>query len=87
MEKAFLHPRPGYVANVPTNVARPVVLQAFCPPQKFILSSDQDKLNLLCPVRALDAYVNRAALWRRSEQLFTCLFWATQERGVLYLNR
>ena len=70
MVKAFLHPRPGYVPKVPTNVARPIVLQAFCPPP--FTSSDQEKLNLLCPVRALDAYVHRAALWRKSEQLFVC---------------
>ena len=69
MVKAFLHPRPGYVPKVPTNPVRPVVLQAFCPPP--FLTSDQEKLNLLCPVRALvDAYVHRAALWRKSEQLF-----------------
>lgn len=30
--KAFLHSRPGYIPKVPTNVVRPVVLQAFCPP-------------------------------------------------------
>ncbi|CAM4724403.1 unnamed protein product [Leuciscus chuanchicus] len=32
--------------------------------------SDQEANNLLCPVRALDAYVHRAALWRKSDQLF-----------------
>jgi len=35
--------------------------------------SDQEKLNLLCPVRALDAYVHRVALWRNSEQFFVCI--------------
>ncbi|XP_048024136.1 LOW QUALITY PROTEIN: uncharacterized protein LOC125253920 [Megalobrama amblycephala] len=70
MVKAFLHPRPGYVPKVPTNVVRPIVLQAFCPPP--FRDSDQERLNLLCPVRALDAYVHRAAPWRKSEQLFIC---------------
>ncbi|XDV42419.1 hypothetical protein PO909_011085 [Leuciscus waleckii] len=70
MVKAFLHPRPGYIPKVPTNVVRPLVLQAFCPPP--FQNADQEANNLLCPVRALDAYVHRAALWRKSDQLFVC---------------
>ncbi len=70
MVKAFLHPRPGYIPKVPTNVARSIMLQAFCPPP--FQNSDQERPNLLCPVRALDAYVHRAALWRKTEQLFIC---------------
>jgi len=46
------------------------VLQAFYPPP--FNTPDQERLNLLCPVRALDAYVHRAALWRNFEQLFVC---------------
>ncbi|KAL0177470.1 hypothetical protein M9458_026364 [Cirrhinus mrigala] len=68
--KAFLYPRLGYVPKVPTNTPQPVVLQAFCPPP--FREPDQQKLNCMCPVRALDAYVHRAALWRKSEQLFVC---------------
>ncbi|KAI2651176.1 hypothetical protein H4Q32_019204 [Labeo rohita] len=68
--KAFLYPRPGYVPKVPTHPPQPVVLQAFCPPP--FQEPDQQKLNCMCPVRALDAYVHRAALWRKSEQLFVC---------------
>ncbi len=60
MVKAFLHPRPGYVPKVPTNVARYMMLQAFCPPP--FQNVDQERHNLLCPVRALNAYVHRAAL-------------------------
>ncbi|KAL0195548.1 hypothetical protein M9458_009120, partial [Cirrhinus mrigala] len=70
MTKAFLYPRPGYVPKVPTNTPQPVVLQAFCPPP--FREPDQQKQNCICPVRALDAYVHRAALWRKSEQLFVC---------------
>ncbi len=54
----------------PTNVARLIMLQAFCPPP--FQNTDQERHNLLCPVRALDAYVHRAALWRKNEQLFVC---------------
>ncbi|KAI2650039.1 Transposon Ty3-G Gag-Pol polyprotein [Labeo rohita] len=70
MTKAFLYPRPGYVPKVPTSTPQPVVLQAFCPPP--FREPDQQKQNCVCPVRALDAYVHRAALWRKSEQLFVC---------------
>ncbi len=71
MVKAFLHPRPGYVPKVPTNVARSIMLQAFCPLPYY--NADQKRHNLLCLVRALDAYVHRAALWCKNEQLFICL--------------
>ncbi len=70
MARAFLYPRPGYVPEVPSVVPRPVILQAFCPPP--FRDSDQEKLNCVCPVRALDTYVHRAALWRKSDQLFVC---------------
>ncbi len=60
MVKAFLHPRPDYVPKVPANVARLIMLQAFCPPP--FQNADQERHNLLCPVRALDAYVHRGAL-------------------------
>ncbi|KAI2662293.1 Transposon Ty3-G Gag-Pol polyprotein [Labeo rohita] len=70
MTKAFLYPRPGYVPKVPTSTPQPVVLQAFCPPP--FREPNQQKQNCVCPVRALDAYVHRAALWRKSEQLFVC---------------
>ncbi len=46
------------------------MLQAFCPPP--FQNADQKRHNFLCPVRALDAYVHRAALWRKHEQLFLC---------------
>ncbi|KAI2665260.1 Transposon Ty3-G Gag-Pol polyprotein [Labeo rohita] len=70
LSKAFLYPRPGYVPKVPSSTPRPVVLQAFCLPP--FRDADQQKLNCMCPVRALDAYVHRAARWRKSDQLFVC---------------
>ncbi|KAL0176407.1 hypothetical protein M9458_028737, partial [Cirrhinus mrigala] len=59
LSKAFLYPRTGYVPKVPSSTSRPVVLQAFCPPP--FRDPDQQKLNCMCPVRALDTYVHRAA--------------------------
>ncbi len=70
LAKVFLYPRVGYVPKVPSSVPRPVVLQAFCPPTNR--ESYQEKLNCMCPVRALDAYVHRTALWRKSDQLLVC---------------
>ncbi|KAI2647902.1 Transposon Ty3-G Gag-Pol polyprotein [Labeo rohita] len=70
LAKAFLHPRSGYIPKVPSSAPRPVVLQAFCPPP--FREPDQQKLNCMCPVRALDTYVHRAARWRKSDQLFVC---------------
>ncbi len=66
----FLYPRPGYVPQVPTSTPAPIVLQAFCPPP--FQEAGQEKLNLLCPVRALDTYVHRAAPWHKADQLFVC---------------
>ncbi len=68
--KIFLYPRAGYVPKVPSSVPRPVVLQAFCPPP--FREPDQEKLNCMCPVRTLDAYVYRTALWRKTDQLLVC---------------
>ncbi len=46
-----------------------VVLEAL---SSSFQNADQERHNLLCPVRALEAYVHRAALWRKNEQLFVC---------------
>ncbi len=58
--KAFLHLRIGYIPKVLTNVARSIMLQAFCPPP--FQNVDQERHTFLFPVQALDAYVHRAAL-------------------------
>ncbi len=68
--KAILQPRPGYVPKVPSNVARPVVLQAFHPPPH--VSAEEERLHLLCPVRALNTFIQKSSHWRRSEQLLVC---------------
>ncbi len=58
--KAFLHLRIGYIPKVLTNVARSIMLQAFCPPP--FQNVDQERHKLLFPGQALDTYVHRAAL-------------------------
>jgi len=66
----------------PTNVPWPIVLQTFCPP--LFKYQDNEKFNLLCPVRALDTYVHRAALWRKSDQL---LVLGPLRKAFLHPNR
>ena len=68
--KAILHPRPGYVPKVLSNVARPTVLQAFHPPPHVTVN--EERLNLLCPVKALKIYIQRSSSWRKSDQLLVC---------------
>ncbi|KAI2664019.1 Beta-galactosidase [Labeo rohita] len=52
-------------------------LSAFHPPP---FSSEEDqRLNALCPVRALRVYIDRTSLFRRSDQLF--IFWALPNTG------
>ncbi len=78
MAKAFLYPRAGYVPKVPSVTPQPVILQAFSPPP--FRDPDQQKLNCMCPVRALDTYVHRAALWRKGDQLLVC--YGPPKRGL-----
>lgn len=68
--KAILHSRSGYVPKVPTNVARSTFLQALYPPPH--VSAEQEKLHLLCPVRALDIYISKTSQWRKTDQLLVC---------------
>ncbi|XDV44746.1 hypothetical protein PO909_012986 [Leuciscus waleckii] len=68
--EAPFEPLPGYVTKVPSNVARPTVLQAFHPPPH--VTADEERLNLLCPVRALRIYVQRSSSWWKSDQLLVC---------------
>jgi len=68
MVKPFLFPKTGYFPKVrPTYHGRHFagILSSF---QNHV----QQNLNLFCPVRALDTYVHRAALWRKPDQLFVC---------------
>jgi len=76
-------PEEGLFPKVPVNDGGPMMLQAFYLPP--FNTPDQEQLNLLCPVRALDAYVHRAALWCNFEQLFVCL--GHSREGALHLNR
>ncbi len=70
--KVTLRPRPGYIPKVLSTSFRSqvVTLHYFHPPP--FASSEDEKLHMLCPVRALKLYVDRSKVWRKSSQLLVC---------------
>ncbi len=70
--KVTLRPRPGYIPKVLSTSFRSQVvkLHSFHPPP--FASSEDERLHLLCPVRALKLYVDRSKVWRKSPQLLIC---------------
>ncbi len=70
--KVTLRPRPGYIPKVLSTSFRSqvVTLHSFHPPP--FASSEDEKVHLLCPVRALKLYVDRSKVWRKSPQLLIC---------------
>ncbi|KAI2645869.1 Uridylate kinase [Labeo rohita] len=58
----------------------PGMTKAFLYPRAGNLTSSS--IICMCPVRALDAYIHRAALWRKSDQLFVCSHVSTWTRKV-----
>ncbi len=70
--KVTLRPRPGYIPKVFSTSFRSqvVTLHSFHPPP--FASSEDEKLHMLCPVRALKLYVDRSKVWRKSSQLLVC---------------
>ncbi len=67
--KVTLRPRPSYVPKVFSTSFRSqvVTLRSFHPPP--FASGEDERLHMLCPVRALNIYVDRSSLWRQSPQL------------------
>ncbi len=55
--------------GVRTQVSQPRLLRPFYTPEPLpppFENADQERHNLLCPVRGLDAYVHRSALWHKN---------------------
>ena len=77
--KVLLKPNPVFTPKVLSSSLsyHPIELYAFYPPP--FSSEEQEKLNTLCPVRALRAYVDRTAGIRKSDQLFVS--WAKPRVG------
>ncbi len=65
--KVILHPHPNYLPKVPW-------IRSFLKLSALRRSRHrrQERLHLLCPVRALHIYVHRTSQWCKSEQLFIC---------------
>ncbi len=65
-------PRPGYVPKVLSASfgSQVVTLHSFHPSP--FASSEDERLHILCPVRALKIYVDRSKLWRKTHQLLVC---------------
>ncbi len=70
--KVTLRPRPGYIPKVLSTSfqSQVVTLHSFHPPP--FASSEDERLHMLCPVRALKLYVDRSKVWRKSSQLLVC---------------
>ncbi len=75
--KVTLRPRPSYIPTfiiekvLSTSFRSQVVtLHSFHPPP--FASSEDEKLHMLCPVRALKLYLDRTKVWRKSSQLLIC---------------
>ncbi len=70
--KVTLRPRRGYIPKVLSTSFRSqvVTLHSFHPLP--FASSEDERLHMLCPVRALKLYVDRSKVWRKSPQLLIC---------------
>ncbi len=89
--KMTLRPRPGYVPKVLSTSFRSQVVtrHSFHPPP--FASVEDERLHMLCPVRALKIYVDRFSLWRESPQLLVCFslwgawsFFTSQRSSAFY---
>ncbi len=73
--QVVLRPRPGYVPKVPTTSFRDQVVSLQALPQE----EADPALALLCPVHALQLYIDRTQSLRTSDQLFVC--YGGQQKG------
>ncbi len=83
--KVTLQPRLGYIPKVLSTSFRSqvVTLHSFHPPP--FASSMDERLHMLCPVRALKLYVDRSKVWRKSSQLLICF--GAVAAGLPHRNR
>ncbi|XP_056093378.1 uncharacterized protein LOC130072339 [Rhinichthys klamathensis goyatoka] len=77
-DKVSLKPNPAFMPKCfPAFTSEVLELSAFHPPP--FTSLEDQRLNALCPVRALQAYMTRTSAFRKSDQLFVS--WAPPHRG------
>lgn len=73
-----LKPNPAFMPKCfPAFTSEVLELSAFHPPP--FSSPEDERLNALCPVRALQTYINRTSAFRKSDQLF--ISWAPPHGG------
>ena len=67
-----MRPNAAYTPKVVATPFRNQVIElaVFSPPP--FASAEEERLNKLCPVRALRCYVERTGAFRQSDQLFVC---------------
>ncbi|XP_058879441.1 uncharacterized protein LOC131737040, partial [Acipenser ruthenus] len=70
--KVSMRPNPAFLPKVisPFHMNQSVELMAFHPPP--FSSPEEERLHMLCPVRALRCYMDRTKTVRQTEQLFIC---------------
>ena len=70
--KVSMRPNSAFLPKVisPFHMNQPVELMAFHPPP--FSSPEEERLHMLCPVRALRCYIDRTKTVRQTEQLFIC---------------
>jgi len=71
---------PGYNPKVPSNTALPTILQAFHPPPH--IKADDERLNLLCSVKALMIYFQRSSRWQKSDYIVQDISLACQVHSL-----
>lgn len=83
-DKVFLKPNPAFMPKCfPAFTSEVLELSAFHPPP--FTSLEDQRLNALCPVRALQAYMTRTNAFRKSDQLFVS--WAPPHLGSPILKQ
>ncbi len=84
--KVTLRPRPGYISKVLSTSFRSqvVTLHSFHPPP--FASSEDERLHLLCPVRALKLYVESLQGLEKISPVID-LFWCWSPRGISHWVR
>ena len=87
LSRVTLRPNPAFQAKVLNANFRSMVidLSAFSPPP--FRSEEERRLNALCPVRALLAYVARTRGFRTTDQLLVCFAGGTKHGAALSKQR
>ena len=70
-DRVVMRPNAAYTPKVVVTPFRNQGIELLFSPPPFS-SAEEERLNKLCPVRALRCYVERTRAFRQSDQLFVC---------------